>query len=526
MPSEKLEKSSNFVLKKLNIMEQNNSQAELVRESEDNSEHERSWRDVKLTEWISVSVLCYVNLINYMDRFTVAGVLENIQTDLKVNNDKGGLLQTAFIVFYMAFGPLFGYLGDRYSRRWLMAFGVALWSLTTLCGSFMTNYWWFLLFRAMVGIGEASYSTIAPTILSDLFVGNIRSKMLALFYFAIPVGSGLGYIVGAETAKLFGSWHWALRVTPGLGLLAVFVIIVFLQEPERGASEGSGHMEASSWIQDVNEIIKCKSFMLSTAGFTCVAFVAGALAWWGPKFIEKGVALQGNGDGDDTIAFRFGIVAMISGLVGVPAGSMLAQHLRPRIRRIDAYICGIGLLASCPFIFLAIFAAKFSTTLCFTMVFFGELFLNLTWSIVADILLYVIMPIRRSTAEGFQLLLSHALGDAGSPYLVGVLSEAFLIMLNGDSDSTATTTELTNSTVTTISPSASEAAVNEFKSLQYALFTTCFVEILGSLFFLLNALYIVEDKERVERAIHAENTQPHHTELTDPLAADQNTQNL
>lgn len=141
------------------------------------------------------------------------------------------------------------------------------------------------------------------------------------------------------------------------------------------------------------------------------------------------------------IAFRFGIVAMISGLVGVPAGSMLAQHLRPRIRRIDAYICGLGLLASCPFIFMAIFAAKFSTTLCFTMVFFGELFLNLTWSIVADILLvrnfcfvkqlnfiqllqfqYVIMPIRRSTAEGFQLLLSHALGDAGSPYLVGVVS--------------------------------------------------------------------------------------------------------
>lgn len=54
-------------------MEQNNSQAELVRESENNGEHERSWRDVKLHEWVSVSVLCYVNLINYMDRFTVAG---------------------------------------------------------------------------------------------------------------------------------------------------------------------------------------------------------------------------------------------------------------------------------------------------------------------------------------------------------------------------------------------------------------------------------------------------------------------
>lgn len=56
----------------------------------------------------------------------------------------------------------------------------------------MLDFNWFLTFRALVGIGEASYSTLAPTIISDLFISNIRSKMLALFYFAIPVGSGLG----------------------------------------------------------------------------------------------------------------------------------------------------------------------------------------------------------------------------------------------------------------------------------------------------------------------------------------------
>ncbi|XP_030758712.1 protein spinster-like isoform X2 [Sitophilus oryzae] len=495
MPSEALEKSSKIVLKTLNIMEQNNSQAELVRESEDNAEKERSWKDVKFIEWVSVGVLCYVNLINYMDRFTVAGVLADIQKDLNINNDQGGLLQTAFIVFYMAFGPLFGFLGDRYSRKYLMAFGVFLWSLTTLAGSFMTNYWWFLLFRAMVGIGEASYSTIAPTILSDLFVGDMRSKMLALFYFAIPVGSGLGYIVGAETAKLFGKWHWALRVTPGLGAIAVVVIVFFLKEPERGASEGSGHMEATSWTEDIKHIVKNKSFMLSTAGFTCVAFVAGALSWWGPKYIEMGSALQGNYQ-TDTISLRFGIVAMISGLVGVPLGSWLAQTLRHRWKRVDAYICGGGMLLSCPFVFIAIFMARYSTGACFALVFFGELFLNLTWAIVADILLYVIVPIRRSTAEGFQLLMSHALGDAGSPYLVGVLSEAFAIMLTKHDSSSSTNSTLT----TTISPSPTDEV--SFKSLQYALFITCFVEILGGFFFLLNAFYLVEDREKAEQAIH------------------------
>lgn len=92
----------------------------------------------------------------------------------------------------MICAPIFGYLGDRHSRRWIMIVGVALWSGTTFCGSFMKDYSWFLTFRALVGIGEASYSTIAPTIISDLFIDDMRSKMLAMFYFAIPVGSGFG----------------------------------------------------------------------------------------------------------------------------------------------------------------------------------------------------------------------------------------------------------------------------------------------------------------------------------------------
>ena len=162
-----------------------------------------------------------------------------------------GILQTAFIVSYMLFAPLFGYLGDRYSRKAIMAGGVFLWSIFTLIGSFMSgaeenrgkgwanpDFLAFLGCRAMVGIGEASYSTIAPTIISDMFVKDTRSKMLALFYFAIPVGSGLGYIVGSETARIFGDWQWGLRATPVLGIVAVVLILFLLTDPPRGESEG------------------------------------------------------------------------------------------------------------------------------------------------------------------------------------------------------------------------------------------------------------------------------------------------
>ncbi len=149
----------------------------------------------------TVFVLVFVNLINYMDRSTVAGMIDSIKEDpdFNIHSDRYlGLLQTAFVICYMLFAPAFGYLGDRRDRSHIMLFGLTLWSAATLVGSLMRNFWWFMFFRALVGVGEASYSTIAPAIISDLFSKDTRSQVLALFYFAIPVGTGMGYIVGAE----------------------------------------------------------------------------------------------------------------------------------------------------------------------------------------------------------------------------------------------------------------------------------------------------------------------------------------
>jgi len=162
-----------------------------------------------------VAVLCYINLLNYMDRFTVAGVLPDIEQFFDIGDSSSGLIQTVFISSYMVLAPVFGYLGDRYNRKYLMCGGIAFWSLVTLGSSFIPRerFWLLLLTRGLVGVGEASYSTIAPTLIADLFVADQRSRMLSVFYFAIPVGSGLGYIAGSKVKDVAGDWHWALRVS-------------------------------------------------------------------------------------------------------------------------------------------------------------------------------------------------------------------------------------------------------------------------------------------------------------------------
>uniref|UniRef100_A0A182MBY2 Major facilitator superfamily (MFS) profile domain-containing protein n=1 Tax=Anopheles culicifacies TaxID=139723 RepID=A0A182MBY2_9DIPT len=524
------------------------------------------------------------------------GVLTEIQDHFNIGDDEGGLLQTAFVLSYMIFAPVFGYLGDRYSRKWIMVLGVSLWSTTTLLGSYMNQFGWFITFRALVGIGEASYSTIAPTIISDLFVGEMRSKMLALFYFAIPVGSGLGYIVGAKMASIMNSWVWSLRVTPVLGAIAV-VLIIMLRDPQRGQSEGTHHMEATSYKADIFAIVRNPSFMLSTAGFTCVAFVTGALAWWGPKFIHLGLISQPGNENItlNDVSLHFGLVAMTAGLIGVPLGSFLSNRLREYYQYADPVICAAGLITSSPFIYVALVVAKYSGSWCFilvffaevalniswpivadmllrlkeksvkadpyicavglivsspllicamfmvrvniyatyTLIFFGELALNLNWAIVADILLYVVVPTRRSTAEAFQILISHAFGDAGSPYFVGLISEAIkrVIRVGGVALSVGTYMNLEpTQTIPVLSQLAENTTVRmlqsmpdddppliKFRALQYALFSTCFVEILGGVFFLITAIYIDRDRSRV-RAIVLD----YQLELSESSASDGN----
>ncbi len=114
----------------------------------------------------------------------------------------------------------------------------------------------FLILRCLVGVGEASYSCIAPTLIGDLFTNGMRTKMLAIFYLAVPVGSGLGYICGSNIARAFNDWRWALRFTPPIGFVCVLLLIFFVKEPKRGGANGTYEDNMSSLISDIIYLFK------------------------------------------------------------------------------------------------------------------------------------------------------------------------------------------------------------------------------------------------------------------------------
>uniref|UniRef100_A0A8C4VXV3 SPNS lysolipid transporter 3, sphingosine-1-phosphate (putative) n=1 Tax=Gopherus evgoodei TaxID=1825980 RepID=A0A8C4VXV3_9SAUR len=89
--------------------------------------------------YLAVGVLCYINLLNYMDWFIVPGVLVDVTKYFNISDSIAGLLQTVFILCFLMSAPFFGYLGDRYNRKVILSAGIVLWSGVTLGSSFITE---------------------------------------------------------------------------------------------------------------------------------------------------------------------------------------------------------------------------------------------------------------------------------------------------------------------------------------------------------------------------------------------------
>ncbi|KAJ0061717.1 hypothetical protein NL108_006860, partial [Boleophthalmus pectinirostris] len=380
-------------------------------------------------------------------------VLLNIQTFFNINDSTAGLLQTVFICSFLLFAPLFGYLGDRYNRKYIMMCGLLVWLITALCSSFVTQnlFWFLMLMRGLVGVGEASYSTIAPTIIGDLFTGTKRSSMISIFYIFIPVGSGLGYISGASIASATGDWRWALRLTPILGVIGLLLLGFLCPNPSRGAVENQGqtNAEPTSYKEDIKYLLKNKSFVWSTLAVTAMAFLTGALAFWMPLFLSRAQVFQGilqpctmepcsskdryRGLSDllhcsnmchiytgcYISSYIFGGITVVTGILGVCIGASLSRCFLDKVQYADPVICAVGMLGSVPFLFATIFTASVNIIATYVFIFISEVLLSLCWPILADIILYVVVPTRRASAEALQITVLHLLGDAGSPYLIG-----------------------------------------------------------------------------------------------------------
>ncbi|MEJ5329333.1 MAG: MFS transporter [Desulfobaccales bacterium] len=359
-------------------------------------------------------LLTGLNLLDYLDRYLLAALASLIKEELSLSGRAYGFLGTAFFLVYLVTSPLFGWLGDRYGRLRLMAAGAALWSVATSLTAWVSSYPWLVLTRGLVGVGEASFGTLAPAYMADRLPLNRRSAALGIFYLAIPVGAALAYLAGGFLGSRFG-WRpvFLLGGVPGL-LLAWSVTRL----PAAALAPPTNPEKAIDPQASFLALWRVPTLRRLMLGYGMTTFTLGGLAFWMPRFLEvaKGLSLaQAN-------YLLFGAVTVAGGL-GTVIGGYLGSRLMARRAHAPLWLSAGGALFALPLGALAIFAAAPELYIPGIVGAIFLLFLNP--GLLTAVVVSVAGPARRARAVALNIIVIHLVGDVPSPFLIGLVADVW-----------------------------------------------------------------------------------------------------
>jgi len=373
-------------------------------------------------------LLTLVNLLNYLDRFVVSALVESLKRSaLALTDAELGSLMTGFVVVYTLASPIFGTLGDRARRPRLVALGVAFWSAATALSALARSFHGLFVARAAVGVGEAAYGTIAPSLLADYFPRAQRGRAFAVFFAAIPVGSALGYVVGGLVDRAFG-WNAAFLVA-GLPGLLLAGLILRLPDPPRGASDAAGtevpvRPASRAVFASVRDglgaypgLLRNRPYRLTVLGYAAYTFALGGMAFWMPAFLER---VRGVPRAEATVVF--GAIVVATGFVGTFAGGWIGDRLLRRTDQAYLWVSGVATLLAVPCA-IVVFASA-SRSVYVPALVAAQLLLFASTGPVNSAIVNVVAPTERATAVALSILAIHLLGDVPSPVLIGLLSDA------------------------------------------------------------------------------------------------------
>jgi MFS transporter, Spinster family, sphingosine-1-phosphate transporter len=371
-----------------------------------------------------LAALTLINLFNYIDRYVVSALLPSLgRAHMGLTDFRLGTLMSSFLVVYMLAAPVFGALGDRVSRTKSIAAGVLVWSFATALSGLARSYFQLLATRAVVGIGEAAYGTIAPSMLGDYFAPSERGRVFAVFNMAIPVGAALGYVVGGLMDHAYG-WRAAFLVA-GLPGIALAAWLLRLPDPPRGAADGmmregsqaSSRISLAETLAVYRRLLARRPYTLTVLGYAAYTFAVGGLAFWMPTFLMRVRGVPG-----PAATTGFGAIVVVTGFVGTFAGGWLGDLWLKSSREAYYWLCALTAFAATPFAAVALTAQ--APVIYYAAIIAAELLLFMSTGPVNSIIVNLAAPWERASAVALSVLVIHLLGDVASPPLIGALSGA------------------------------------------------------------------------------------------------------
>lgn len=367
----------------------------------------------------ALAVFSGINLLNFVDRYVPGAIKELFGRDLGLTDVQSSMPMTGMIVVYIICAVIFGQCADKQmlDRRAILAFGVILWSVATALAGFSQNLWQLVLFRALVGVGEAAYSTVALPMIADFFPPKDRIKAYTIFNTMAPLGGAVGFILGGVVGSALG-WRAAFFICGAPGLVLAFLVLLVNDPAPEQLDQQSAHADhTKSTLSEVKTICCNKHFWVATLGTTALVFTTGAWADWAATFLMrfKGASVQ-------HAAVQIGTVTVVGGIVGNVLGSKAVMLVEYKVKSPYFLVPAIFQLPAAVFLFVTINLSHGFSAFIFLLL--AEICV-FTYTAPLCAATVNTMPVSlRARAFAVQSFITHLLGDLISPPIVGAISDS------------------------------------------------------------------------------------------------------
>jgi MFS transporter, Spinster family, sphingosine-1-phosphate transporter len=356
-------------------------------------------------------LLTALNFVNYIDRYILPGVQEQVKAEFHLSDEHIGTLTFWFMIAYMFTSPITGWLGDRFPRKPMIVIAALFWAAINFLTATVHSYDSLNIRHAALGVGEASFGIFAPSLLADYYEPDQRNRVLTIFNVAIPVGAALGYLVGGTVGEHYG-WRMSFIVSAIPAAILAILIAIFMKEPARGASQ---HEKAKVEKGTILSLIKNPAYLCSILGYAAVTFSLGGISWWMPSFLQRI-----DGRSQSSAAYIMGAITVVAGLGGTITGGTIAQKWSRTNSKALYLVPAISAAIAVPPALLCFFGPHnltlYGLGAAIFLIFLGTGPVNAAT-------LNAVRPEIRATAMAGQLFIIHALGDAISPRIIGAVSD-------------------------------------------------------------------------------------------------------
>jgi predicted MFS family arabinose efflux permease len=370
--------------------------------------------------WLVLGILCFVYVLNFLDRQLLSILSKPIQDELGVTDGQLGLIGGLyFAIFYCVLAIPVGWLADRTNRVKVLAIACGLWSAATSACGMASSYPQLVLARMTVGIGEAGGVPPSYAIISDYFPSGQRATALGLFNMGPPIGQALGVAFGASVAAAY-SWRDAFISLGVVGIITAVAIYVFVREPKRGALDavtaGAPAEAAAPFWATCKMFFNRRVLLLTALACAATQFVTYGMLNFTTLLLmrEKGMTLN-------EIALWYALVVGVGASAGMLISGRLCDRWVKRTKRAYAIIPAIGLALAMPFFVGFVWSPHWELALAFLLLPMGLNYFYLSPAVA--LVQEEVRPNQRVLSGALLLLVMNLVGLGLGPTWVGAVSD-------------------------------------------------------------------------------------------------------